>query len=53
MVGPLQTGEGSKIQLELVTSVQAAAYRIPQSDGPIPDAYDDALSTPNVNFSSF
>ncbi|XP_016577754.1 transcription initiation factor IIA large subunit isoform X2 [Capsicum annuum] len=46
----VKTGEGSKIQLELVTSVQAAAYRIPQSDGPIPDAYDDALSTPNIYY---
>ncbi|WMV35926.1 hypothetical protein MTR67_029311 [Solanum verrucosum] len=46
-----QSGEGSNIQLELVTvgPVQASAYRIPQFDGPIPDSYDDALSTPNGN----
>lgn len=48
----LKSGEGSNIQLELVTvgPVQASAYRIPQSDGPIPDSYDDALSTPNIYY---
>lgn len=53
-IGPLQSGEGSNIQLELVTvgPVQASAYRIPQFDGPIPDSYDDALSTPNVSSTS-
>ncbi|XP_006350788.1 transcription initiation factor IIA large subunit [Solanum tuberosum] len=48
----LKSGEGSNIQLELVTvgPVQASAYRIPQFDGPIPDSYDDALSTPNIYY---
>lgn len=46
----IKTVEGSNIQLELVTPVQAAAYRIPQFDGPIPDSYDDALSTPNIYY---
>ncbi|XP_059300549.1 transcription initiation factor IIA large subunit-like [Lycium ferocissimum] len=46
----MKTGEGSSIELELVTPVQAAAYRIPQFDGPIPDSYDDALSTPNIYY---
>ncbi|KAG5603019.1 hypothetical protein H5410_034389 [Solanum commersonii] len=47
-----ESGEGSNIQLELVTvgPVQASAYRIPQFDGPIPDSYDDALSTPNIYY---
>lgn len=46
----IKSGEGSNIQLELVNPVQAAAYRIPQFDGPIPDSYDDALSTPNIYY---
>lgn len=48
----IKSGEGSNIQLELVTvgPVQAPAYRIPQFDGPIPDSYDDALSTPNIYY---
>ncbi|KAK4719997.1 hypothetical protein R3W88_018335 [Solanum pinnatisectum] len=46
----IKSGEGSNIQLELVTPVQASAYRIPQFDGPIPDSYDDALSTPNIYY---
>lgn len=48
----LKSGEGSNIQLELVTvgPVQASAYRIPQFDGPIPGSYDDALSTPNIYY---
>ncbi|CAN4100991.1 unnamed protein product [Withania somnifera] len=39
----IKMGEGSN-------RVQATAYRIPQSDGPIPDSYDDALSTPNIYY---
>ncbi|XP_055829897.1 transcription initiation factor IIA large subunit-like isoform X1 [Solanum dulcamara] len=46
----IKSGEGSNIQLELVTHVQTSAYRIPQFDGPIPDSYDDALSTPNIYY---
>ncbi|KAK4366381.1 hypothetical protein RND71_014261 [Anisodus tanguticus] len=46
----IKAGEGSNIELELVTPVQAAAYRIPQFDGPIPDSYDDVLSTPNIYY---
>lgn len=46
----IKIDEGSEIQLELVSPVQAAAYRIPQFDGPIPDSYDDALSTPNIYY---
>ena len=30
--------------------VAGSYVRIPQLDGPIPDPYDDALSTPNVIF---
>ncbi|OIT30040.1 PREDICTED: transcription initiation factor IIA large subunit-like [Nicotiana attenuata] len=43
----MKAGEGNTIQLELVTSIQAAASRIPQVDGPT-DHYDEALSTPNI-----
>jgi len=43
-----QVGQGSRSQpgqgLKLASS-------IPQLDGPIPDPYDDALSTPNVRMS--
>lgn len=46
----IKSGEGSNIQLELVTPNQATAYRIPQFDGPIPDSYDDPLSTPNIYY---
>lgn len=46
----IKIGEGSEIQLELVAPVEAAAHRIPQFDGPIPDSYDDALSTPNIYY---
>lgn len=33
-------------------SVQHTLSRIPQFDGPIPDPYDDVLSTPNVSLIS-
>lgn len=37
----IQVGEGSN-------GVNKLSSRIPQLDGPIPDPYDDALSTPNI-----
>ncbi|KAA8549313.1 hypothetical protein F0562_000997 [Nyssa sinensis] len=33
---------------EMFTPGARLSYRIPQLDGPIPDPYDDVLSTPNV-----
>lgn len=30
-----------------------SSLKIPQLDGPIPDPYDDVLSTPNVNICAF
>lgn len=41
-----QVGQGSKQQLGQGLKLTS---RIPQLDGPIPDPYDDALSTPNVS----
>lgn len=36
----------------MVVQREGLSSRIPQLDGPIPDPYDDMLSTPNVSFSS-
>lgn len=33
---------------EMLSKVEKSSSRIPQLDGPIPDPYDDILSTPNV-----
>lgn len=33
----------------MVERVSGASSKIPQLDGPIPDPYDDVLSTPNVS----
>lgn len=39
---------------ELLTRIVRAPSKIPQLDGPIPDPYDDVLSTPNVSvFNAF
>ncbi|KAL6967586.1 hypothetical protein U1Q18_033394 [Sarracenia purpurea var. burkii] len=50
-----QVSQGANTESNIVTAgnrevAQGArwASRIPQSDGPIPDPYDDALSTPNI-----
>ena len=34
---------------ETVERVLKASSKIPQLDGPMPDPYDDVLSTPNVS----
>lgn len=41
-----QVGQGSSSQ---PGHGHQLSSRIPQLDGPIPDPYDDALSTPNVS----
>lgn len=33
---------------EMLSKVEKSSSRIPQLDGPIPDPYDDILSTPNI-----
>ncbi|XP_047972462.1 transcription initiation factor IIA large subunit-like isoform X1 [Salvia hispanica] len=42
----LKVGPGSIAQIPVQEG--SLSCRIPQSDGPIPDPYDDALSTPNM-----
>lgn len=49
-----QVGQGSNIQhnAEILVLGASSSSRIPQMDGPIPDPYDDVLSTPNVSSST-
>uniref|UniRef100_A0A5B7A7B7 Transcription initiation factor IIA large subunit n=1 Tax=Davidia involucrata TaxID=16924 RepID=A0A5B7A7B7_DAVIN len=52
----IQVSQGSNTQHVVVTAANREMFapgarlssRIPQLDGPIPDPYDDALSTPNI-----
>lgn len=46
----LKVGHGSNIQrnAEILVLGASSSSRIPQMDGPIPDPYDDVLSTPNI-----
>ena len=47
-----QVGQGSNSQRDNIIADNKKpgfGLRIPQLDGPIPDPYDDALSTPNVS----
>lgn len=54
--GPFQSVQGSAIQHGSVAAGKEIVIeglsisRIPQLDGPIPDPYDEMLSTPNVCF---
>lgn len=43
------TSIGGRACSEMVTCALRSTPKIPQLDGPIPDPYDDALSTPNVS----
>ncbi|KAL8055938.1 hypothetical protein ABFX02_04G087700 [Erythranthe guttata] len=51
---PQQDGAGDnlsdemKVVLDVIHQGGTSSSRIPQSDGPIPDPYDDVLSTPNI-----
>ncbi|ONI00146.1 hypothetical protein PRUPE_6G070500 [Prunus persica] len=42
------TSIGGRACSEMVTCALRSTPKIPQLDGPIPDPYDDALSTPNI-----
>lgn len=55
-----QVGQGRNSQLDIVIADNRKlghelklSHRIPQLDGPIPDQYDEAVSTPNVSFCLF
>lgn len=43
------TSLGRNAKNEMMTCILRASSKIPQLDGPIPDPYDDVLSTPNVS----
>lgn len=43
----------TKANREIFPQVAGSYVRIPQLDGPIPDPYEDVLSTPNVKSLSF
>ncbi|XP_024028085.1 transcription initiation factor IIA large subunit [Morus notabilis] len=42
------TSDGTRGNSEILASVLGVSSKIPQLDGPIPDPYDDVLSTPNI-----
>ncbi|KAG6436221.1 hypothetical protein SASPL_101106 [Salvia splendens] len=47
----LKVGPGSIVQIPVQKG--SLSCRIPQLDGPIPDPYDDALSTPNILIATY